>query len=598
MTEDILLQVKKPAQYIGGEWNVSKKDFDKAYLTFALCFPDLYEVGMSNLGIRILYGILNGIDDVSCERFFASDLDMQEVLRSANQKLSSLESKRPLRDFDLVGFSLSYELCYTTVLAMLDQGGMPLRADERDHTYPLVIGGGPCALNPEPMHEFFDFFVLGEAEEVILEILEVYRRYKEQLRSKKITKQEVLIAFAQIEGVYVPSLYEVAYSAGGQLESYTPNTRLAPATIKKRIVRSLDQAYFPLAWLVPYVQIIHDRIMVEVMRGCPHHCRFCQARSQYYPFRIRQPQKIVQVAKDAYRSSGYEEISLTGLSVSDYPGLDELSKSMVQFCTHSAVSLSFPSIRPYAHVADLSTLIATIKKTGLTFAPEAASVRLRTLLAKDFEVETFFSVLREVYRAGYFHVKLYFMIGLPQETQEDVDAIVDFAQEVSLTRKQVGKPAAEVHVSVNTLIPKPHTPFQWLGMEPLLEIERKQQRLKDKVKKYKKIKIHFHNSQMSVIEAILCRGDRRLSKAVASAYYRSAHFQGWENHFNFSVWQAALQEHACDPSQYLKAKSRHELLPWDSLDLGIRKEKLLSEAEEIKLVAGKEDRMYNITPNR
>jgi len=581
MLDDILLQVNKPGRYIGQEWNTPKKDFDKANIKFALCFPDLYEVGMSNLGIRIIYGILNNLNEVSCERFFSPDIDMERMLRARHIEIFSLESKRKLKSFDFIGFSLGYELDYTNVLNILDLGLIPLKSSLRDENYPLVIGGGPCALNPEPMHEFFDLFVLGEAEEVILEIIDIYRKYQQEFKEQhKISKQDLLVMLSHIEGVYVPSLYEVVYNGAGKIEKFKPKIEGIPTKIKKRFVRDLDKAFFPLDYLLPHIQIVHDRISLEIMRGCPNRCRFCQARSQYFPLRLKNPNCILNLASDVYRRTGYEEISLAGLSVSDYPHIEELIKTLVGLFKEKMVGVTLPSIKPKTYIGNLSSLIATIKKTGLTFAPEAASERLRKVLAKDFDIQDFWKSIEQAYILGYQHVKLYFMIGLPYEELRDLDGIVDFVTQVSELRRKIKKSSAGVNVSINTLIPKPHTPFQWLGMQDLDSIKYKQDYLKSKIRN-KKLKLSFHNRYMSLLEGVLSRGDRRLSQVISSAFKQGARLDAWESHFRFSLWQAAFLESNIDPNFYLQARSIDEFLPWDFLDIGISKESLRSEFEKI-----------------
>jgi len=574
--EDILLQVKKPARYIGEEWNVSRKDFDRAQVKFALCFPELYEVAMSNIGLRILYGVLNNAEDIVCERVFSYDSDAQELIRRGKMRVSSLESKRPLSDFDIIGFSLPYELCYTNILDMLELSGIPLRSALRDESFPLVIGGGSCAANPEPMHDFFDLFVIGEAEEAVLEIVEIYRRNKSGLKSKTTGKQNLLLELSRIEGVYVPSLYRVRYSDEGIIERFDPPEPDLPLKVKKRYVKDLDNAYFPKRWIVPYIQIIHDRIALEIMRGCPNQCRFCQARNQYFPFRFKSPERIIEDAREAYASSGYEEISLCGLSVSDYPRLEELSVKLHEIFRGSAVSFSLPSVKPKRELKKVPSLIASVRKTGLTFAPEAASPRLRNVLGKDFDQVYFYEILKESFSAGYQHVKLYFMTGLPLEAQEDLDAIIDFANEVSYSRKKIDKPPATVSVSINTLIPKPHTPLQWAGMSGLDEIESAQAYLKSKAKN-KRLKVSFHNARMSIIEAILARGDRRLSKVILKAHEKGACFDSWEEHFNFNAWIEAFSECGLDYRFYLRERRTDEILPWDLIDFGVSKGHLVAE---------------------
>ncbi|MDD5730022.1 MAG: TIGR03960 family B12-binding radical SAM protein [Candidatus Omnitrophica bacterium] len=578
--EDILLQIQRPGQYIGGEWNVSRKDFDKADIKFALCFPDLYEIGMSNLGFRIIYSLLNAVPDIACERFFSPGLDFEAVLRNTGAGITSLESKRKLKEFDFIGFSLGYELSYTNVLNILDLGAIPLSASSRDASYPLVIGGGPCVLNPEPIHEFFDLFVIGEAEEAILEITDLYRKVKQQYKDSGLSKRELLVMLSAIEGVYVPSLYKVDYGPEGAIKEFKAETQGAPPKIKKRFVKDLDKSHFPLNWMVPYVQIVHDRISLELMRGCPNRCRFCQARVQYHPLRLRSAGTVLDYACSIYRNTGYEEISLLGLSVSDYPGIEEILKSLISTFKEKGVSVSLPSIKPRIILEQLSSLIATIKKTGLTFAPEAATDRLRKILAKDFDTEDFFNVIEKAYLAGYQHIKLYFMIGLPLENREDLEGIVEFANTASGLRKKLKLSAANVNVSVNTLIPKPHTPFQWLAMPGLEAMKEKQDCVRDKIRN-RKLKVDFHNREMSFMEGVFSRGDRRLSGVIRDAFTRGARFDSWGNHFVFDRWMESFNRLGIDPAFYLKEKGRDELLPWDFIDTGISKEYLLQEADKI-----------------
>ncbi len=580
MLEDILLQVNKPGRYIGGEWNLPMKDFDKSQIKFALCFPDLYEIGMSNLGIRILYGILNNLCDVVCERFFACSLDMKNNLRNKNMQIYSLESRKSLKEFDLVGFSLGYELDYTNVLDILEMGAIPLQSYSRDNTYPLVIGGGPCVMNPEPMHAFFDLFVFGEAEEVILEIIDIYRNLKSRFKVAGIKKEELLMELARVEGVYVPSLYEVSYNRQGKIEEFKPKVAGIPTKITKRFVKNLDSAYFPVDWLMPYIQIVHDRITLEIMRGCPNTCRFCQARYQYFPFRQRGIENILDLALRTYKNTGYEEISLCGLSVSDFKGIEELTQSLIDRFKERAVSLSLPSIKPKAMLGELLSLIATIKKTGLTFAPEAATERLRKILNKDFNFEDFYKALERAYRYGYQNIKLYFMIGLPSEKQEDLDGIIDLAVRASELKRRINKRAAQVNISINTLIPKPHTPFQWLAMESIEGIKEKQDYLKKKIRN-RRLKVNMRSFQMTFLEGVLARGDRRLSKVILAAFSKGAGFDAWDNYFFFDKWQEAFAECQIDPNFYLQEKSKDELLPWDFLDVGINKETLVKEADKI-----------------
>jgi radical SAM family uncharacterized protein len=558
MTEDLLLNVHRPGQYLGNEWNACKKDFGSCAISFALGFPDLYEIGMSNLGLRIIYGVLNNIPDVACERFFAPEADMEAVLKNSNQRLSSWESNQELMRFDMLGFSLGSELNYTNVLSILELAGLPLQSSLRDSRYPLVIAGGPCALNPEPMAEFFDLFIIGEAEEAVVEVLNLYRKYKEDYKSGRLTKASLLLELSRVGGVYVPSLY-------------TLNLK-----VKKRVVEDFDAAYFPCNWMVPYVQTVHDRITLEIMRGCPNHCRFCQARSQYYPLRIRSKEKVISLANLAYASSGYEELSLAGLSVSDYPGIEKLVSDLTASFKDRAVNLSLPSLKAKALLGNVSTLIAKIKKTGLTFAPEAGTQRLRQALAKDFSEDDFFKAVEEAYQAGYQHLKLYFLIGLPGEKEEDLAGIINFAQAASELKKKVKGGGAQINISINPLIPKPHTPFQWLKMDTIAVIKEKQNYLRDHCRN-KRLKFNFHNLEMGFLEGVLSRGDRSLSAVILAAYRKGARFDAWSGSFSFSRWQEAFSEAGVDPQEYLSEKSASEILPWDFIDTGIKKEDLLSD---------------------
>jgi radical SAM family uncharacterized protein len=580
MSEDILLQVNKPARYIGEEWNVSRKKFEDAAIRFGLCFPDLYEVGMSNLGIRIIYSILNSLPDVVCERFFCVCDDLEQKLRVNDKSIFSLESKKPLREFDIIGFSLDSELDYTNVLRVLDLGLIPIRAKDRDSSFPLIIGGGACTMNPEPMHEFFDLFLIGEAEEVILEFIDRYLKHKEKFRSGLMSKADLLFEFAQIEGVYVPSFYEAVYSADGALQEFKPKVKGIPKKIKKRFVKDLDKAHFPLDWLVPYIQIIHDRVTLEIMRGCPNRCRFCQARSQYYPLRLRSQEHILSLADCAYKRTGYEELSLIGLSVTDYPGIDKALESLNVLFKGKGIGISLPSIKAKAGVGNLTSIIAQVKKTGLTFAPEAGSKSMREILAKDFNEEHFFQSLEESFASGYQHVKLYFMIGLPHESGADLDEIVNFSIRVSELRRKVKGSPAQVKISINTLIPKPHTAFQWFAMIDPESAKSKQEYLRNKAKN-KRLKLTFHNCSMSFLEGVLSRGDRRLAQVISAAFAKGARFDAWGDHFAIEKWMEAFRETGVDPNYYLNELPVHGILPWDFIDVGIDKETLRLEYNKI-----------------
>jgi radical SAM family uncharacterized protein len=576
MIEDLFVDVHRPAQYLGNEWNASKGDFSSCAVSFALGFPDLYEVGMSNLGLRILYGVLNNMPGVVCERFFALEADMEASLKNAKRRLFSWETNQELINFDLLGFSLGSELNYTNVLSILDLAGIPLLSSLRNQEYPLVIAGGPCTLNPEPMQEFFDLFIIGEAEEAIVEFLNLYRKHKDDYKAARLTKEELLIELSKIEGVYVPSLYKPDYDAAGELVNFSPRFASLPLKIKKRIVKDFDSAYFPCNWIVPYVQTIHDRVTLEIMRGCPNHCRFCQARSQYYPLRIRSKEKIISLAKLTQASSGYEELSLAGLSVGDYPGIETLVSDLTNSFSQKAVNLSLPSLKARALLGNVSVLIAKIKKTGLTFAPEAGTPRLRQAMAKEFSEEEFFQAINQAYQAGYQHLKLYFLIGLPGEQQEDLQGIIDFAQAASESKRKINGSAAQINISINPLIPKPHTPLQWQKMDTIEAIKEKQNYLRSHCKN-RRLKFNFHDFQMGFLEGVLSRGDRLLGRVILLAYKKGARFDAWSNHFSFNKWLEAFSELGINPQKYLDEKLTTAVFPWDFIDTGIDKKDLLVE---------------------
>ncbi len=581
MTDDILLQVHKPSRYIGHEWNVSKKDLPSSRMKFALCFPDLYEVGMSNLGVRILYSLLNEQEGVCCERFFSVDMDMEALIRQDKFRLLSLESSAPLSSFDIIGFSLGHELCYTNVLNLLELGGLPLNSSLRGINHPLVIGGGPAAFNPEPLADFFDLFVIGEAEDAIIRIIDTCRRFKDSVQVAQANKRDLLIGLSQIEGVYVPALFDVEYDSSGRIKMFSANDSRVRPKVKKIYVKDFNISHFPVKWLVPYSQIVNDRITLELMRGCPNRCRFCQARQYYSPFRYRDPQVLLETASRAYACSGYEEISLGGLSVSDYPHIKDFVLQMVSCFKEKSVGISLPSIKPKDLVGDLSLLISTVKKTGLTFAPEAGTDRLREILGKDFDAQDLLRAVEDAYQLGWQHIKLYFMIGIPSETTSDLDSIISMANEMSMLRKKIGKGPAEVNLSINTIIPKPHTSFQWEGMLSLEEITQRQDYLK-KNNKNRRIKIDFHNRYMSLIEAAFSRGDRRLGEVILSAFKMGARFDSWGNYFIFERWLEAFASAGLNLDFYLRSREFDEILPWDFIDTGVDRCFLVREARLVR----------------
>lgn len=560
---DILPQVRKPGRYLGNEWNAVKKDFYAQEVKFAICFPDLYEIGMSNLGLRIIYGLLNSHKGVSCERVFLPDMDMQEILKERKLPLFSLESRIALAEFDFIGFCLNYELDYTNVLAILDLSGIPLLAKDRGLDFPLVIAGGTCSSNPEPLADFIDLFLIGEAEEALLEIIEVYKQ-KRPAAAKEGTLREL----AKVEGVYVPSLYDVVYDVRGSVVKFSPKYPGIPVKIKKRIVKDLSQAYYPTHWLVPYVQIIHDRAPVELMRGCPHSCNFCQATNIYSALRVRSPRKVLELTREIYRSSGYEEISFLSLSTSDYPYLSEVIVSLNEEFQKQAIAISLPSLRPKSYLGELAGYLAKVHKTTFTFAPEAGSEKLRKAINKNFNMEEFYSAVLAAYRAGWKSVKLYFMIGLPDEDCDDLDGILGIAQKVSYLRKEVSKYPGEVRLSISFFVPKPHTAFAREEMSAPETLRTKIQYLRKKSKGLSgAIRINFPDLGSSLLEAVFSRGDRTLGEVLLTAYKNGCMLDGWSEHFRFDKWLGSFREHAMAIDFYLKPKTRGEILPWQHIDI-------------------------------
>ncbi len=579
--------VRRPARYIGNELNVVKKDLAKIKLRSVLCFPDVYEVGMSNLGIRILYEVINAQEEQICDLVFNPWTDMQEALRSNNMKLSSLEYKIPIKDFDLLGFSLAYELNYTNILDILDLSGIPILACDRNLDFPLIIAGGACCANPEPIADFFDLLVIGEAEEVIIEITETLKKFKDKnsINSSKLDKESLLLELAHIEGVYVPSFYNVEYSDDGRMLSFLPKFKDFPSKIIKRIIKDLDNSVYPVNWLVPNIEIVHDRITLEVMRGCPNSCRFCQARNFYWPFRLRKSENIENLAKNIYKKTGYEEISLCGLSVSDYPDIGGLTERLSSHFKEKGVGISLSSLRADSSLNKIPSFLALTRKTTLTFAPEAGSERLRKLLNKNINMDAFFEVARNANEVGYRHIKLYFMIGIPSEEVDDLLAIVDLVKEIACINKE--RPLG-LNLSISNFIPKPHTPFQWYGMCNLKLIEEKKSFLKGKLResgffRSKRNKLSFHNETLSFLEAVFSRGDRRLSNVIVSAWKKGARFDSWDEKFSFQIWLDAFRENSIDPEFYAyRHFSKDEILHWEHISLAPSKEYLYSELDRIK----------------
>ena len=575
--ESLFDRVQKPARYTGGELNSVIKDKERMAIRFAFAFPDLYEVGMSHLGMKILYGLFNAQPDVWCERVFMPDRDMEALLREEEIPLFALESRDALGDFDFIGFTLQYEMCYTTVLHMLDLAGIPLRAADRDERYPLVVGGGPCACNPEPVADFFDLFTLGEGEEVNLELFELYRRCREEGYSKAAFLRRA----AQIEGVYVPSLYAVAYEKDGRVESVTP-LEGAPARVRKRLLLDLDRAYYPDKFVVPFIDIVHDRAMSEIFRGCIRGCRFCQAGFIYRPVREKSPEVVDAQSRALCAGTGYEEFSLSSLSTSDYTRLEELLPRLLSWAEEEHTNISLPSLRVDGFSEELAGRLNVLRRSGLTFAPEAGTQRLRDVINKNLTEEEILSTADKAFSGGWTTVKLYFMMGLPTETSEDIEGIAALGQQVvNRYYANPGKPKGKgvtVTVSVSCFVPKPFTPFQWEPQDTVEELQEKQRRLVASVKT-KKISLNWHDARSSFLEGVLARGDRRLSRVIEEAYRRGCTLDSWAEHFDFDKWMEVFRDCSLDPAFYAnRRRSYEEVLPWDHLDYGVSKDFLKKES--------------------
>ena len=563
---------------MGGELNSVMKDKKDVEVRFAFCFPDTYEVGMSHLGMKILYSALNTKDWLWCERVFAPWLDMEEQMRRAHVPLYALESGDSLENFDIIAFTLQYEMSYTNVLNMLDLSGIPLLAKDRPSLEHLVVAGGPCVCNCEPLTDFVDLFFLGEGEEVDLEVCELYRACKREHRSKL----EFLEQAAQIPGVYVPAFYEVTYHEDGTVQAITP-THGAPARVKKRLLLDMDQAFYPDKFVVPYLEIVHDRVVEEVFRGCIRGCRFCQAGFLYRPVREKSPEVVDAQCRALCESTGYDEITLSSLSTSDYSQLQPLLDRMTQWTKPGKVSISLPSLRVDGFDQDLLDKIKTVRRSGLTFAPEAGTQRLRDVINKNVTQEELLDTVTKAFRGGWSTIKLYFMIGLPTETLDDVRGIADLGQQVvdayyACQDKPRGK-GLKVTVSASAFIPKPFTPFQWEPQDTMEQMREKQKALSHAVHS-RKITAHWHDASTSFIEAVFARGDRRLGPVLLEAHRLGCKMDGWEDGFSLEKWLTAFQNCGIDPAFYAnRRRSFEEVLPWDHMDYGVRKEFLIAECK-------------------
>ena len=578
LTSAILKSVTKPGRYTGGEFRSVMKDPSSVALRFAFCFPDTYEIGMSNLGVRILYDVLNREEGVWCERAYAPWGDMDAVMCEKDIPLATAESQTPLAKFDIVGITLQYELCYTTALRMLKLAKIPLLASERGEDAPILLGGGPCTYNAEPIADFFDIFSIGEGEEALPELCRLYMRMK---ADGTYTKKAFLRAAASLEGFYVPSLYSVKYLDDGRIESYEPLYPDVPKRVRKRIVHDMDKAPYPEQFVMPYIETVHDRIVLEVYRGCIRGCRFCQAGMVYRPIREKSPEVLNRQAKCLFENTGYDEMSLMSLSISDYSRLDELTDMLLEWTDDRHVSISLPSLRVDSFTEELMEKIATVRTGGLTFAPEAGTQRLRDVINKNVTEEDLLRAVNIAFGAGKNSVKLYFMQGLPTETDADLQGIAalsgnvvhQFYQNPNRNRAK----GVSVTISVSCFIPKPFTPFQWEGQVPLEELKRRQMYLRECITD-RKVRYTYHDAEVSHIEAVFARGDRRLSKALLLAAEENMMFDAWDEYFSYEKWMSIFERCGIAPSFYANREfGEDEWLPWDVIDCGVTKSYLLRE---------------------
>ena len=574
--EKLLKKVQKPARYTGGELNSVIKDKDKVKIRYAFCFPDSYEIGMSHLGMKILYSLVNAREDAWCERVFAPWEDMESLMRENGVKLYALESGDSLSEFDIIGFTMQYELSYTNVLNMLDLGGVPVLKSKRTSLTPLVIAGGPCVCNPEPITDFVDIFLPGEGEEVTNELIDLLKEHKE----KGSSRIQFLREAAKIEGVYVPEFYNVTYNDDGTLKS-VENFETAPARVKKRIVSDLNKAFYPENFVVPFIDVVQDRTVGEVFRGCIRGCRFCQAGFIYRPIREKTPETINRQCRAISDSTGYDEISLCSLSTSDYTEIGRLIPMLFEWALKEKINVALPSLRVDNFSDELMEELKKVRRSSLTFAPEAGTQRLRDAINKNVTEEEVMRTASKAFEGGWSAVKLYFMMGLPTETMEDIAGIAKLAQKVvdlyyENPQRQKGK-SVTVGVSCASFVPKPFTPFQWEPQDTAEMLEEKQKHLLSSVKS-RKISISYHQSDTSLLEGVLARGDRRLGKVIYKAWQKGCKFDSWDEFFDFSKWREAFSECSLSPAFYANRRREYdELLPWDHMDYGIRKEFLIDE---------------------
>ena len=576
LSDDILMRVEKPARYIGGEVNAVMKDPHEVEIRFAFCFPDVYEIGMSHLGIQILYDMLNSWEDVWCERVYSPWRDLDHIMRKEEIPLFALESQDPVKNFDFLGITIQYEMCYTNILQVLDLAQIPLNAAERGEDCPIVIGGGPCTYNPEPLADFFDLFYIGEGETQYRNLLNLYS----ECRREHAGRREFLRRAAKLPGIYAPSFYEVTYGENGVIKSFLPIEEGIPATVTKEIQMDVTNTYYPMKPVVPFIKVTQDRVVLEIQRGCIRGCRFCQAGFIYRPLREKNPGTLVEEGKSLCGSTGYEDISLSSLSTSDYSKLEELLNRLIEYTDDQKISMSLPSLRIDNFSEELLNRIKSVRKSGLTFAPEAGTQRLRDVINKNITEKDVLRSCALAFAGGYTTVKLYFMLGLPTEMDEDIRGITELARKVvDLFYSMPSRPKGKVSVSVScaTFVPKPHTPFQYEPQITGEEIAHKQDVLV-KSNTNRRIEVHYHHSDTSLLEGVFARGDRRLGKVLLRAFEKGCRFDSWDETFRFPLWEEAFAECGLDPAFYAnRTRSFEEILPWSHLDYGITEEFLQRE---------------------
>ena len=583
ITDDILCKVEKPSRYVGGELNQVIKNPEDVNIRFAFCFPDVYEVGMSHLGTRILYHTINERKDTYCERVFTPWPDMEGLMRENNIKLFSLETKTSLDKFDMLGFTLQYEMSYTNILNMLDMSGITIRSSERGEDEPIIMAGGPCAYNPEPLYDIVDFFEIGEGEEMMNDVLEVYARHK---ANGKVNKKEFLREISKIGGIYVPSLYDVTYNEDGTIKEFKPKYEDVPAKIKKRIVNDFDSVAFPDEMIVPYTEIVHDRVVLETARGCTNGCRFCQAGMIYRPVREKTTNTLLEQARKALKATGYNEVSLASLSICDYSNIQNLISSLILEHEGDKVGIALPSIRVDAFSVDLIKEIQKVRKTGLTFAPEAGSQRMRDIINKGLTEERILEAAKSAFESGWSTIKLYFILGLPYETTEDAAGIGELAEKMADVYfgipKNVRNKGLKITVSTSILVPKPFTPFQWAPMARPEIVDERIKAVRGAIKS-RSIVYNYHEQETSFMEAVFARGDRRTCDVLIKAFEKGAKFDGWSEYFNMDIWNEAMAECNLDPDFYVyRDRSYEEILPWDFIDIGVNRKYLERENEKAK----------------